>query len=143
MQDYKKAVGMRMLELRKNQKKSQAEVAKHLELTVAAYQNYETGRREAGYKTLTKLAEFYGVTTDYLLGREPQVNPFLGIKPVDDDEFIKLYSALPEEAKKAFVDVMAQLAKAQKPSLRKSTTYTCGELEDKKKAEADEAKDAG
>lgn len=69
MAEIKIEIGQRMLSLRKNIKKSQAEVAEYLGLTVAAYQNYETGRREANYETLSKLADFYGVTTDYLLGR--------------------------------------------------------------------------
>ena len=47
-----------MFKLRKQQGRSQAEVAKYLQLTVAAYQNYEAGRREAGYEVLAKLADF-------------------------------------------------------------------------------------
>ena len=31
--------------------------------------SWEAGRREPPYKTLVKLADFFGVTTDYLLGR--------------------------------------------------------------------------
>lgn len=30
---------------------------------------YETGKRQPDYKTLLKVAEYFGVTTDYLLGR--------------------------------------------------------------------------
>lgn len=69
MSDYKIETGARMLELRKKNNKSQSDVAKYLGLTVAAYQNYETGRREAGYEVLANLADFYGVSTDLLLGR--------------------------------------------------------------------------
>lgn len=68
----KKDFGARLLLLRKEKGVSQADVAEYIGLTVAAYQNYENGRREAGYDTISKLADFYGVTTDYLLGREPQ-----------------------------------------------------------------------
>jgi transcriptional regulator with XRE-family HTH domain len=56
--------------LRKQKDVSQLEVANYIGLTVGAYQNYENGRREANYETLTKLAKFFGVTTDYLLGLE-------------------------------------------------------------------------
>ena len=37
---------------------------------------YETGAREADYKTLLNFAEYFNVTVDYLLGRtdNPQVN---------------------------------------------------------------------
>ena len=39
-------------------------------IAVRTYQNYEYGQREISTETLFKLADFYGVTTDYLLGRE-------------------------------------------------------------------------
>lgn len=43
-----------------------------------AYLTYEYGEREPKLDTLQKLADFYGVTTDYLLGRpdaKPPENP--------------------------------------------------------------------
>ncbi len=61
--------------LRKQKNVSQLEVSNYLDLTVGAYQNYENGRREANYETLTKLAIFFGVTTDYLLGLEEKKDP--------------------------------------------------------------------
>ena len=37
---------------------------------------YETGEREAGYKELIAIADYFGVSVDYLLGRtdNPKVN---------------------------------------------------------------------
>lgn len=61
--------------LRKQKDVSQLEVANYIGLTVGAYQNYENGRREANYETLTKLSKFFGVTTDYLLGLEEKKDP--------------------------------------------------------------------
>lgn len=61
--------------LRKQKDVSQLEVANYIGLTVGAYQNYENGRREANYQTLTKLSKFFGVTTDYLLGLEDKNDP--------------------------------------------------------------------
>lgn len=40
------------------------------DISINTYQNYETGRRVPTAEILIKLADFYGVTTDYLLGRE-------------------------------------------------------------------------
>jgi len=87
--DEKIAFGQRLLEERKKAEKSQAEIAQLLGITTSAYQNYENGRREAGYATIAKLADFYGVTTDYLLGREPaqpEPNPFENIKLTKEQE---------------------------------------------------------
>lgn len=57
-------------ELRTSKSMTQSDVAKILGLTTNAYQSYERGTSEPGCKALNKLADFYGVTTDYLLGRE-------------------------------------------------------------------------
>ena len=67
-----------------------------------------------------KLADFYGVTTDYLLGREPAPDPLsLVTAKVDDDKFVELYSSLPEYAKAIFVDTMEKLAQAKKEQTQK------------------------
>ncbi|MGN1119865.1 MAG: helix-turn-helix domain-containing protein [Oscillospiraceae bacterium] len=44
-------------------------VANGVGIAVRTYQNYEYGQREVSAEVLYKLADFYGVTTDYLLGR--------------------------------------------------------------------------
>ncbi|MDE5771280.1 MAG: helix-turn-helix domain-containing protein [Ruminococcus sp.] len=61
--------GLILKELRSKTGKSQSDVAKSIGITQQVYQNYEAGRREASYDTLIKLADFYGVSIDYLLGR--------------------------------------------------------------------------
>ena len=80
-----------------------------------AWQTYEQGVSEPKYELLCRIADTFGVTTDYLLGREPQPDPLanLNFKPVDNDEFVRLYSSLPEQVKETFVDTMAKLAQAQ------------------------------
>ena len=76
----KKDFGAKLLALRKQKGASQAEVAEYINLTVAAYQNYENGRREAGYETISKLADFYGVSIDYLLLNELNISSELETK---------------------------------------------------------------
>lgn len=39
-------------------------------ISFSTYQNYESGKRIPTADILLKLADFYGVTVDYLLGRE-------------------------------------------------------------------------
>lgn len=97
------------------------EVAEKSGVSYSAYQKYELGLRELGAKSLEKLADFFGVTTDYLLGREPK-SPMLELptKPISDDEFVKMYESLPPFAKEIFVEVMAKLSKAAQESSRQS-----------------------
>ncbi len=47
-------------------------MADALGISFNTYQKYEYSSREPSYDTLSKMADILGVTTDYLLGREPQ-----------------------------------------------------------------------
>ncbi len=47
----------------------QEEVAKGLEIAVRSYCRYEYGEREPNASVLWRMADFYGVTIDYLVGR--------------------------------------------------------------------------
>ena len=61
-------------ELRKEKGLSQKEAAMHLDISQALLSHYEKGIRECGQSFLLKVADFYGVTTDYLLGRSKSRN---------------------------------------------------------------------
>lgn len=50
-------------------KRTQEEVAKLLGISRARYSHYENGVRQPDFNTLEQLANFYNVSTDYLLGR--------------------------------------------------------------------------
>lgn len=57
--------------LRKEQGLSQKKAAEELEISQALLSHYEKGIRECGLEFLVKIADFYGVSCDYLLGRSP------------------------------------------------------------------------
>lgn len=61
--------------LRSERDLSVRDVAEKSGVSYSAYQKYELGIREIGAKSLQKLADFYGVTTDYLLGRPDAPEP--------------------------------------------------------------------
>lgn len=61
---------IRLKALRTDKGLSQKEMAEYLGISQPAYANYERQAREADYETLKKLADYFNVTTDYLLGRE-------------------------------------------------------------------------
>ena len=60
----------RITSLRKERNMSQKEVALNLGISQALLSHYEKGVRECGLDFVLKCAEFYNVTTDYLLGRQ-------------------------------------------------------------------------
>lgn len=59
----------RLKEIREKRGKTQKEVADFLGRTVSTYANYESERRDMDTDTLLVLAEYFDVTTDYILGR--------------------------------------------------------------------------
>ena len=59
----------RLVQLRNQKNLPQDAVAKSLGIGMRAYQYYEYGEREPKLSTLVKLADFYGVSLDYLAGR--------------------------------------------------------------------------
>lgn len=60
----------KMEELRKRQGLTQAQVAEVLGMSQQQYQLYESGKREILLHLMIKLADFYGVSMDYIVGRE-------------------------------------------------------------------------
>ena len=62
-------IAERLQPLRQEQNKTQQEMANMLECTVQPYQRIEYGKVNLPSTTLIFLADYFGVTTDYLLGR--------------------------------------------------------------------------
>ena len=69
-------MNIRLKELRKQRRLSQIKVSIDLNMNQNTLSRYETGRREADYKTLILLADYYNVSIDYMLGRteNPKIN---------------------------------------------------------------------
>lgn len=60
--------GTRLHTLRKERKLRQEDMARQLGIARTTYAMYEQGNREPDYNTLIKLATFFEVSIDYLLG---------------------------------------------------------------------------
>ena len=59
----------RLRELREEKDYSQRHMARELGISKTTYWKYELGAFEPNHTMTTKIAEFFDVTTDYLLGR--------------------------------------------------------------------------
>lgn len=66
----------RLKELRKSNGKTQKDLAEYLGNSERGYQNYEIGKREPRLEILSKLADYFNVSTDYLLGRSDDPNRY-------------------------------------------------------------------
>ena len=63
----------RLKELRESEKLTQQELANDLGLNSVTYSNYENENREPPIETLIKIADYYGVSLDYLLKRNTNI----------------------------------------------------------------------
>lgn len=59
----------RLIEQRKLNKTTQREIADYLQIAQPSYIRYENGTSEPSLENLIKLADFFDVSIDYLLGR--------------------------------------------------------------------------
>lgn len=55
--------------LREDNDKTQTELADYLNVKQTTYSKYELGKINIPIEVFMKLADYYGVTVDYLLGR--------------------------------------------------------------------------
>lgn len=127
---------------RKKSGKTQKEVADSLGVGQSTYKNYECGLREPNGDTVVALANLFGVSTDYLLGR-PDAKP--PEEPLDEfarkehlksleKVFMKKYLALTEEQRDKVLDflrgVVAEETAAQASKLKMSRVYEAARSND-------------
>ena len=73
MKDEKLVIfGKRLKELRSSAKQTQRSMGELLGCTISNYQKIEYGEINIPITSLMTLADYFGVTTDYLLGRSEE-----------------------------------------------------------------------
>lgn len=65
----------KLKELRKKKGITQTDFAKEFNISIGTIGNWETGNREPDYEMLQKIADYFDVSVDYLLGREEKRRP--------------------------------------------------------------------
>ena len=76
--------GERLKQLRKEHKLTQTDLGNKINVTKVSISGYENGNRSPDTETLTRLADYFDVSTDYLLGRS-DVRTMAGTAPQDDE----------------------------------------------------------
>ncbi|MCM1256944.1 MAG: helix-turn-helix domain-containing protein [Roseburia sp.] len=66
----------RIRDLRTDYNYTQTQLAEYLHVSQRAYSSYENGKRGIPLEILSKLADFYCTSTDYLLNRTDQPNAY-------------------------------------------------------------------
>lgn len=114
--------GDRIKQLRTAKKLTQEELGKIINVTKVSISGYENGNRTPDTDTLKKIADFFEVSTDYLLGRQENTPPALADESEFDkwlndprvDKFYKEFKESPEERKKALLAVWEIIKKQEK-----------------------------
>ncbi len=138
--------------LRENKGYSIQDVSEKTGISYSVYQKYESGVRGVGVPALSKLADFYGVTTDYLLGRdtaEPPPDPIAMLCQsygfgITERAIITGYCAMDKKQRAEFIEQLdAKIQKAKEDFIPQeesdyiTVSTTLGEIEDRMKAEED------
>ncbi len=108
-------IGNNLKKLRESKKLTVEQVTEHLSISSSSYRKYEYNEREPSTDIVIEIADFYGVTTDYLLGREPEKNPIAMLNlAIGEKEALEMYVKLPEEVRQIIIDTMIQLGETAK-----------------------------
>ena len=68
-------LGERLKQLRSKKELTQAEMAKEIGISQSTYALYETDKRQPDYDKLFSIAQYFAVSTDYLLGVSDDPRP--------------------------------------------------------------------
>lgn len=95
--------GKRLRELRADADLTQENVAKLLNISREAYSLYESEKRQMNYESLCKIANYYDVSIDYLLGRT-NIKKYYALKN-DEAKLLSAFRRLDTRGKKILLDI--------------------------------------
>lgn len=109
--------GSRISELREQRGLKQEELATSIGVTRASLSHYEKNRRKPDFEILTKIADYFSVSVDYLIGRtshprgimDQEVRDFVDQLELSDSDLLDRYKltvdgrTLTEEEAKRFI----------------------------------------
>lgn len=103
--DYRDTFKVRLTLLRKEKKCTQTELAERMGVNKATINKYEKGTASPSYEMLWKLAEFFDVSVDYLIGRN---NSFNGDPELNKEitEIIRLFDSMSNEDKEKTIKMI-------------------------------------
>lgn len=112
----------RLKYLREQQGTTQKDIAHYINKTPQAYSLYEKGTREPDLETLKKLATFFSVSIDKLIGYTPPTKQAAIPMTADEELVLKKYRALSESGKERIqhqldFEYQQSLPKKQEPAM--------------------------
>ena len=107
-------------ELRKDKALTQRQLAEEIRVSTSTISNYEIGAHYPDIEKLIELADFFDVSTDYLLGRctatySPDVFQTLFLPGVTIDDMLQLLNGLTPEQKSAVLVLLRAIKGSNHP----------------------------
>lgn len=102
------AFGNRLKNLREERGLSQVELAKILNIANSTLSLYESGSREPNFEILKKIANYFNVSTDYILGRNEVMS-----SQIENKENHNIDEKIMNLVKERFTDKIADLTEEQ------------------------------
>ena len=107
---------IRLLELRTEKELSQRKMAQQLNISQGTYNNWENSNTQPSIEQLVQLAEFFGVSVDYLVGNTDDFGTVVSSRPLtrEEEKILALFSSLNGEQKNALTLILENLADNKK-----------------------------
>lgn len=115
--------GNNLRALRNQKGMTQQELSDSMGISKSALNMYERGARQPNFETLELIADYFNVSTDFLLGKEDVMHCpicFVSYNPLDDSD-----SKNHEIIHKRFLDVTSKLGFFYSPSKANTTRVVC------------------
>lgn len=103
---------IRLYELRTEKNLSQRDIAKQFNISQSTYHNWENDKTQPTTEQLIQIAQFFGVSVDYLIGNSDDcgiINYDDSYLRVDEVELLGHYNALPDNARKNILDFIKNI----------------------------------
>lgn len=110
----------KLKDFRKKLNITQKEIASQLGVSFQTYSSWETERTEPSAEMLKKLADFFGVTVDELLGRSSEPQLFDNAR-VDRPEILDIWDKLTREQQENVLNYVRGMAAANELAGRSSS----------------------
>ena len=110
--DFKDFKMDNLRQIREKRKITQTKLSVDIEVSQELISHYETGKSRPNIETLSKLAEYFNCSTDYLLERtnNPSTVKDLNTKDIEINNIIDKYNSLSAENKKQFSNYLDYLS---------------------------------
>ena len=121
-------LGQILVQLRTEKQGYQKELAAHLKVSIGTISNYEKGLHEPDLNNLSMIADYYGVSTDFLLGRTGYRHPLDALElPLTDHytftDMLNTSVEFSDEGKRELRNFMAYL-EYKEAALKKNQNTT-------------------